>query len=152
MSGFLINLPRLGWDGWGLKNPRQGEYEKDPWFFHHSPRFFWSEKKHHSCFLICCLMLTSWQKTSQLNMSNNLYVLGSKLPLFPCKRGWETQPNSRGKDSLLKVGWVYPQYRELMDPGTYARKKSLIPAAFHQELAWRASLRGWNGWNCRGVR
>ena len=24
------------------------------------------------------------------------YVLGSKLPLFPYSRGWETQPNSRG--------------------------------------------------------
>ena len=26
----------------------------------------------------------------------NSNVLGSKLPLFPYNRGWETQPNSRG--------------------------------------------------------
>ena len=37
------------------------------------------------------------------------HVLGSKVPLFPYNRGWETQPNNRGlythyKDSLLKVG------------------------------------------------
>ena len=28
--------------------------------------------------------------------SRRRYVLGSKLPLFPYGRGWETQPNSRG--------------------------------------------------------
>ena len=45
-------------------------------------------------------------------------AIGSKLPL-----GWETQPNSRGlythnKDSLLEVGWVYPQFRGSLDPST----------------------------------
>ena len=37
------------------------------------------------------------------------YVPGSKLPLFPYNRGWETQPNSRGlythyKDFVIKGG------------------------------------------------
>ena len=54
------------------------------------------------------------------------YVLGSKLPSFPYRTGCH-QPNNRGlythfKDSLLKVGWVYPQYKELIDPGTYVSK------------------------------
>ena len=32
------------------------------------------------------------------------------------------------KDSLVKVGWVYPQYKELIDPGTYVHV-DIIPCA-----------------------
>ena len=58
-------------------------------------------------------------------------MLGSKLPLFPYNRGWETQPNSRGlythyKDSLLKVGFFpSPRTKELIDPGSFLEGKQL---------------------------
>ena len=41
-----------------------------------------------------------------------------QLPIFPYNRGWEKSTQVRRglythyKDSLLKVGWVYPQYKE----------------------------------------
>ena len=49
------------------------------------------------------------------SLSSN--VLGSKLPIFPYNRWWSSTQVRRGlythyKDSLLKVGWVYPQYKE----------------------------------------
>ena len=54
------------------------------------------------------------------------YVLGSKLPLFSYNRGQTHQPKSVGvyipiidhfnKDSLLKVGFSHPQYKEFFSP------------------------------------
>ena len=53
-------------------------------------------------------------------------AIGSKLPLFPYNRGWETQPNSRGlythyRDSLLLDD--HPQYKELIDPGSSGHER-----------------------------
>ena len=53
------------------------------------------------------------------------YVPGSKLPLFPYNRGWETQRNSRGlyihyKDSVIKGGRSpIPKKRDNLDHGIY---------------------------------
>ena len=74
---------------------------------------------------------TCWRRFSQFSLeprknpgwgyivdsTTQLYVLGSKLPLFPYTViGDGHQPNSRGlythyKDSLLKVGWPSPIQR-----------------------------------------
>ena len=56
-------------------------------------------------------------------LSHGPCVLGSKLTLFPYNRGWSSTQFRRGlythyMDSLLKVGWLYPQYKELIDPGS----------------------------------
>ncbi len=54
----------------------------------------------------------------------SLYVPGSKLPLFPDNRGWETQPNSRDlythyKDSYERWENNHPQQNATFDHGTY---------------------------------
>ena len=39
------------------------------------------------------------------------------------------------KDSLWKVGWVYPQYKELIDPGTYESLLKMIDLLFTSVFA-----------------
>ena len=50
-------------------------------------------------------------------------AIGSKLPVFPYNRGWETQPNSRGlythyKGSVIKGGMTIPDIATF-DHATY---------------------------------
>ena len=74
-----------------------------------------------------------------------LYVPGSKLPLFAYIIWDGHQPNSRGvythyKDSLLKVkvGWIYPQYKDFRPWHICTRIKShdISPFSPTFELPW----------------
>ena len=73
---------------------------------------FWEVGKNSWCWLGFGKFKNGEPKSCQ-NFEMHLYVLGSKLPIFPYDRGWSSTQFRRGlytnyKDSLLKVGWPSP--------------------------------------------
>ena len=101
----------------------------------------WLWKPNHFCGVWCETFLETYAPShwalNWLWLTSHLWYMHAKRvyisPLFPCLFGdGKISPIIIVvyipiiKDSLLKVGWVYPQYTELIDLGT---KKTFVEAS-----------------------